>query len=263
MCDREKEIAIQKFQDCLDEFFPSHKVIDFSSASRSNYQTKVVTESGQVFGFKAWTAAKPEDGGEAGCAERDKYLNLVAGLVNAPNHCEVKYTSKLRLGSFEDRIVAVSKWVPNAESLEGMSESDLELLKGGAKDFFRQYGEWLAVLDAMGFRDWTPNNFVWSQDDKTLAMVDMDWSFNFGLDQVHDYCFPLQRLKGIQKEDLDECVEALGVGIDSMQARLKAKLDSICERLAKSERDEIRKYVLSIDPALKSKATERVIASLQ
>lgn len=245
----------------LQQLFPLDftRVVSICSVEgRSNIHKMVVLEGGQEFGFKCWSAAKPVDGGEEGCAERDSKLNEIAHLVKAPNVCEVKYTQDLDCEPFSKRIVAISKWIPDSKSMDRMDDTDLEEIRKSAECFFRKYGEWVALGEAMGFRDWTDNNFVWSHKSHAMALIDMDWSFNCGLESDYDYQAPIKRLRPIAKHLLDKIACEFVDGVESMQLKLTAQSDRILTLLSNSSLEELRNFKPIVDAQLKDRTSREL-----
>lgn len=245
----------------LEQLFPS----DFTKAEaiasvtgRSNIHIKIVLEGGQEFGFKRWSAAKSIDGGEEGCAERDRIFNRISHLVKAPNVCEVRYTQDLNCEPFSQKIVAISKWLPDSKSMDKMDSTDLDLIRQSGECFFRKYGEWVALGEAIGFRDWTDNNFVWSHKSHALALVDMDWSFNCGQAQEFDFREPIRKIRPMAVRLLDECIAEFVAGIESMQLKLEAQLDSILGLLAESLDENLSSFQPIINKQLKYRASQEL-----
>lgn len=245
----------------LQQLFPSDftRVVSICAVEGgSNIHKMVVLESGQEFGFKCWSAAKEVDGGEEGCAERDSKLNEIAHLVVAPNVCEVKYTRDLECEPFSKRMVAISKWIPDSKSMGRMDQTDLEKIRKSAECFFRKYGEWVALGEAVGFRDWTANNFVWSHKSHAFALIDMDWSFNCGLAKDTDYLTPISKLRPIAKHLLDKIACEFGDGVESMQLKLTAQSELILNLLSNSSLEELRNFKPIVDAQLKDRTSREL-----
>ncbi len=245
----------------LQQLFPSDytEAISISDVKgRSNIHKKILLKGGQEFGFKCWSAAKPEDGGEEGCAERDSKLNQIAHLVKAPNVCEVRYTRELDCEPFSNRPLAISKWIPSSVSMDKVSEIDLEQIRQSGECYFRKYGEWVALGAAMGFRDWTDNNFVWSHESHALALIDMDWSFNCGKEKASTYKDPIGKIKPIDSQHLDKCISEFSAGVESMQLKLKAQCNLIGQLLAESALEQLREFEPELVDQLKDQASQEL-----
>ena len=264
--------AISKLNKCLRSAFPSASPIDSADyvGSGVNAETHiwVQTLNGEIYGFKRWIKATAHGDREAACAERDLLINKLAGLLKAPNACPVRQICDLDIGEFEGKIVAVTRWLPRSVSIDRMQDGSLKEIQEQGEIFFHQYGQWLAFGNAMGCRDWTENNFVWSEAHHALAMIDMDWCFMTksellarGLPQ-HGHQRPLTRLVGIAPDKLERYMKLLSKGMDKMDEEISFRLAPITQLIERAQHKEIREFKPSIDSGFKNSVIETITGLL-
>lgn len=216
----------RQLQDQLDQAFPnSGSIMEVSCASRTNLIIKVDTATG-AFGFKRWTGAQDYDGGEQGCAERDKAMNELAHRYNLPHWSQVVHDIQLNYANYfsEDTPISLTAWLPKQwHSFEQPSDSIAMRVSEAGCLFFQEFGQCLAFGLATGFKDWGPNNFMVMDGLKPrVSLIDMDWSFNCGMKRENDYTRALRHLN-VQSlgQRLDEYMLCLTDGFDEMHRRIK------------------------------------------
>lgn len=183
---------------CVREAFPEVELTvppSFSPSPRPNRQIVLHLVDDRIYSLKSWSEAKAEDGWQDGCISRDKCFREIAFFVGAPNVCRAAYYFQIEHSYFDGYTLAVCEWMQNAESVDRFSAPTIVSIVENQEEFFRQLGEWYCLGYALDYRDWTPNNLVWSQRSKKLTLIDFDWSLGGGYPSTNSLCTMLGGLK--------------------------------------------------------------------
>lgn len=220
-------------------------------AGGSNSHTRLELDDGTIFGIKMWNKAISLDGSELDCAARDCTFNLIAAATEIVVARDVRYCLRFDYGDFEGHNCAIAKWapasVPLGEFSSAVTNGDIDF-KDVMKPLFCDYGKWAQLASSLGFRDWIPNNFVWSSEWKRLLLVDMDWAFDCGAPPDTDLSSPLKPIKYLIEKDSQTVLSYLKEGATSMNTAMQSHSKIISSLLAASNCKRTAKYkIKSLD----------------
>lgn len=236
----------QEIEKCLREAFPekSRRVVcmaNIHTGANVEAHFAVCTTDG-IFSVRRWPAATLHGRSEARHAFQDELMYRFASSVDAPNVCPSKYTNKLNYEPFAGFTVALVRWLPNSIAFQDMTNSDFcSILKDGT-EFFRQFGEWLVFTLVTGAQDSTESNFVWSEEHKNLARIDMDWSFEGPGFQRDPLTIIRLLLKAEHSQNLTPYYEAAKIGVHAMRLKIAEKTAWMRDELKQAPFPEPRNF---------------------
>ena len=255
-------------QACISALW-QHFNVDASGAliervtGHSNEHWKLSLPDQSIFGFKSWSTATEIDGLAVGCSRRDEALNKIAHVVAAPDVCSTRYCCDLSVPPFNTEPIVISKWIKNAVSMDQLSDEDQGNILSNGKTFFNKLGEWIALGTALGFRDWTTNNLVWSGATQSLAIIDLDWSFDCGKDPASVFTNLISTLRPIDSERLEAFITEAKSGITSMQQKLIDHDVEIKKVLHDTNDEKLQKFTLKDISGLAQEAEDRLRKDLK
>jgi hypothetical protein len=236
--EKEEELKV-KLTVCLNFAFPNAgKVLDVSRpTSGANREGHLILHlKSEKYSLKTWPAAAGNNQTYEFCAERERLMYCCAQLVETPHLCQLQQIFDFNYPAFSGHPATISRWLQNSENLESLGVDTVEKIKTAGYEFFHQFGQWLAFGAAVGYQDWTRNNFVWADHGNKLAMIDLDWCFENTFPFSREPAEIFKQFSGLKKSNKQVYLTSLKTGIEEMNSRIEKHLDTM-NSFAQSAKD--------------------------
>jgi hypothetical protein len=207
---------------------------------------KVSTTTKKFFGFKTWHTGPQNGHPHELCAERELLMHQIAKLVGVPHLCEVKHIDDFDFDVFTGHPVSISEWMPDSVSIQKMDSDMCKVIKNENDSFFNQFGQWLAFGAAVGYQDWTPNNFIWAHRSHTLAMIDMDWCFESHNSFQRDPVMCIAPFGGMVSSRVQTCANEIRQGIESMNRILETRISEMNTLIRTAKHGQTSSFVAEV-----------------
>lgn len=248
-----------EFERCLFQCYSvSDEVTEFEKLApaegrNSDGHFKVLA-GGQLYGFKTYPEAERKGENHCKYAEQDRILAIIAKIVEAPNHSRIEQVDDIEATPFKSRLVNIIKWLPNSTRLDKLNDQAVEQLRNNGTKFFYEYGSWLAFAVAFGIQDRRVEQFVYSQRENRLAMIDMDYCFVQEPKNYESLKLSLSFLRPVKSQNFAAYIHELGRGIDEMNSKLETNSKNIMTKLQAAEHSSLSKtWNLAPDISLKAR----------
>lgn len=155
------------------EHFSAISLVESGHNALRGFHYVSLTSLDRNLGFKSAGPGRTE------ACEIERIISELACYLSLPGAQQITTVSNVNIGRLNNLPVNVSHWLKNGVALqELLAKEQLNYFESSENSvFFEQLGAWMAFCAVFGIRDRHEGNWIWSENDRILQMIDFENSF--------------------------------------------------------------------------------------